>query len=272
MSEHEFDVFARQDEYHTPSGIKVPLINRTPGLRSFYYHSAFVCGLLRRSWRLTKQGRFDEIAHAEAGFFYLRHMERAGAKVHITGLDNLNKTEGPAVFVANHMSLCETFVLAPMIVARKQKNSFVIKESLSRYPVFGPIVSSTKPVTVTRKKPREDFKQVMRQGQELLDSGRSVTIFPQNRRRQYLRQSEFNTIGAKLAARAKVPLIPVALRTDFLAPGKIILDFGRIRPERPVCFAFGPPLGAEIDSRERHRLCLEFIRSRLQDWNIPCMD
>ncbi len=272
MNDSGIELFADNSAYHTPADTPISSIYRVPGLGSFWYHAAFVCGLLRRSRRQAVRGEFNERVHAEAGFTYMRHIERAGGKFHITGLQNLDTIPGPAVFVANHMSLCETFVLAPMIVARKGKNSFVIKESLSRYPVFGPIVSSTTPITVTRKKPREDFKQVMRQGEELLRNGRCVTIFPQNQRHQYFRSTEFNTLGAKLSTRAGVPLIPVALRTDFLELGKIILDLGPIHPERPLCFEFGPPIPPEVEARAKHQQVLEFIRSRLQKWDIPCMD
>jgi 1-acyl-sn-glycerol-3-phosphate acyltransferase len=40
-------------------------------------------------------------------------LENVGVRFEITGLDNLKSFEGPAVFIANHMSTLETFVLPP---------------------------------------------------------------------------------------------------------------------------------------------------------------
>lgn len=272
MASTAAEIFSTGNEYHTPPSTAVPLAYKIPAFKSFWFHTSFICGLLRRSHKLAINHKFDHIAFQDAGYAYLKHIERAGGKFHITGLRNLDVVSGPMVIVANHMSLCETFVLAAMIGPRKGENSFVIKESLTRYPLFGPVVTKTKPITVTRKKPREDLRRVMEQGVEAIKQGRCVTIFPQNRRRVSFRASEFNTIGEKLAAKAGVPVLPVALRTDFLAPGKIILDLSRIRPERPLNFEFAPPIPPEIDKKTKHQKIIKFISSRMEQWGIPCLD
>ncbi len=266
------DLFATNNDYHTPENLPISRVYRTPGIRSLWFHLAFIGGLLRRSHNLARQNRFDEKAHEEAGLFYLKHIEKAGGKFHVTGLDHLNAIPGPLVLVANHMSLCETFVLAAMLGPRKGKNSFVIKENLSRYPMFGPIVKSTKPIMVTRKKPREDFKRVMEQGVELIKEGRCITVFPQTKRKLAFRSGDFNTIGEKLAVKAQVPVMPVALRTDFLAPGKFIIDGGLIHPDRLLYFEFGPPIPPQVDKKIKHQQIVDFIRSRMEKWGIPCLD
>ncbi len=269
MSTSARQVFGRSDQYHTSPDIPVYWAYRPPILRSLCFHLAFLGGLLRRSRHLAVRGKFDEEAHAAAGLTYLRHVERAGGKFHVAGLDCLDRTSEPVVVAGNHMSFCETFVLAAMVGARKHKISFIIKESLARYPLFGPVVSSTHPILVTRKNPREDLKRVMKLGAEALAQGRSVIVFPQNRRRLTFRASEFNSIGAKLARRAQVPLVPMALRTDFLLPGRIFLDFGPIKPERPLYFEFGPALSPTGQSKDTHRQTVAFIVDRLRKWGVP---
>ncbi len=263
-------VFADTDQYHTPKDARVSPVYRIPLLRSPWFHLRFCLGLLRRSRRLAIRGGFDDQALRDAGFHYLRMMEQAGAKFHVAGLSRLDQVAGPVVVVANHMSLCETFVLPAMINPRKHAVSFVVKQSLVDYPIFGPVMRATRPVAVTRKNPREDFRRVMQQGSELLGQGRSVIIFPETRRRLVFRAEHFNTLGERLAERAKVPVVPVALRTDFLAHGRLILDFGPLRQERAVHFEFGEPLLPGGGLREKHQAIVDFIGGRLRQWGVAC--
>ncbi len=76
----------------------------------------------------------------------------------------------------------------------------------------------------------------------------------------------FNTIGAKLARRAGVPLVPIALKTDAWSVGKLIKDFGPIRPERTVHFSIGPPLEVTGNGREQHEETVRFIQNKLASW------
>ena len=62
----------------------------------------------------------------------------------------------------------------------------------------------------------------------------SVLIFLQTTRELRFDPKKFNTLGIKLAKRAKVPVIPVAVKTDVWGMGKWIKDFGRFDPSKPV--------------------------------------
>jgi 1-acyl-sn-glycerol-3-phosphate acyltransferase len=87
-------------------------------------------------------------------------------------MENL-KTDGPVVFVGNHMSTLETFVL-PCVIQPVNRVAFVVKESLLTTPFFGPVMRSRDPVVVGRKNPREDLKTVLEQGAEKIKNGISV--------------------------------------------------------------------------------------------------
>jgi 1-acyl-sn-glycerol-3-phosphate acyltransferase len=73
-------------------------------------------------------------------------------------------------------------------------------------------------------------------------------------------------MGAKIAERAGVPLIPVALKTDFWDSGRLIRDLGPIRRKRKVYFEFSRPLGPGLAAREMHQMALDFITERLLSW------
>ena len=56
-----------------------------------------------------------------------------------------------------------------------------------------------------------------------------------------------------MAARAKVPLVPIALRTDAWGQGAPIKDLGPIDPKLPVDFVFGKPVAPEGKGDAAHR-------------------
>lgn len=195
----------------------------------------------------------------------LRSLESIGANFEITGIDNFKDIAGPCVFISNHMSTLETFVL-PAIIAVFKDMTFVVKESLVDYPVFRYVMRSRDPVTVGRTNPRDDLKAVLEGGEQRLRAGRSIVIFPQTTRMPVFDPKMLNTIGIKLAKKADVPVIPVALKTDAWGNGRFIKDFGRVNPSKKVRFAFGKPLFIKDRGAEEHRCVTEFISSKLKEW------
>jgi 1-acyl-sn-glycerol-3-phosphate acyltransferase len=163
------------------------------------------------------------------------------------------------------MSTFETFVL-PAIVEPVKDTTFVVKQSLMTYPVFGPVMRSRKPVTVGRENPRDDLTAVMEGGAERLAAGRSIIIFPQTTRTNVFDPKLFNTIGVKLARKASVPVIPVALKTDAWSNGRFLKEFGRIYPSRRAHFCFGEPLVIKSRGTEEHNVIIDFIRRKLEQW------
>ena len=121
-------------------------------------------------------------------------------------------------------------------------------------------------IAVTRSNPRDDFKKVMQEGTKRLREGASVIIFPQSSRSEVFNESHFNTIGIKLAKHASVPVIPMAIRTDFLANGRLLKDMGPIRRDRPVWFEFGEPFSVTGSGKEEQARVVDFIESRLKTW------
>ena len=233
-------------------------------LRSFCFHVRIllVYVVARRSIRL---GTFDLEAYGGRSFASLRAVEGAGGTVCVTGLEHLAQVPGPVVFVGNHMSTLETLLLPGLILPFKDV-AFVVKESLLEYPVFGPIMRSVKHIAVGRANPRDDLKVVLTRGQELLAAGVSVVIFPQATRSVAFDISAFNSLGVKLASKAGVPVVPVALKTDFMGNGRMFKDLGFVDHRKPVHVAFGAPLAAAATSRGTHEAVVDFVRTHLEAW------
>lgn len=164
------------------------------------------------------------------------------------------------------MSMLETMVL-PCIVCPFRNLTFVVKDSLLTYPVFKHILNARNPIGVSRTNPREDLKAVLGGGCERLQNGTSIVVFPQTTRSQHFDSAQFNSIGSKLAKRANVPIIPIALKTDAWGNGKRLKDFGRIVPDKMVRFAFGEPIDTTTPGSDSHQRVIEFIESKVSTWN-----
>jgi 1-acyl-sn-glycerol-3-phosphate acyltransferase len=212
------------------------------------------------------QGRYDAEAWALSSFDIFKLIESCGGKFHITGLDNIRKCSEPIVFVSNHMSTLETMVL-PCIIAPEKKVTFVVKESLVRHPFFGAVMRSRDPIVLGRENSREDLAVVLNKGQELLTNGTSVVIFPQSTRMVEFVAAKFNSLGVKLAANARVRVIPIALKTDFWEIGKYMKDLGHISRNKPIHFAFGEPLTISGNGKKENAEIIDFVISHLKEWN-----
>src|SRR5450759_253371 len=170
---------------------------------------------------------YDTKAWTDSSFEILRFIEKTGGIFHITGMENITKSPGPVLFISNHMSTLETMIL-PSIIGPHKELTFVVKESLVKHPLFGAVMRSRNPIVVGRTDPRNDLEAVMNGGVDLLEKGISIVIFPQSTRSVEFKPEEFNTLGVKLAKKAGVDVVPIALKTDFWGNGKLIKELGPI--------------------------------------------
>jgi len=180
------------DTYITPPG-REKFMHRLLLRCRLYYVVRFI-GVVLRYWSIARRG-LDHETWSQASFDMFKVIEDCGGRFYITGLDNLRKIDGPVVFVGNHMSMLETQVPIGIIYPYK-KVVYVIKEQLRKTPFFGAYVKQC--ISVTRKSPAEDLKQVLMRGSEKIASGRSVIIFPQATRSVEFIPEKFNSLGSSL--------------------------------------------------------------------------
>ena len=219
------------------------------------------------AWRASKDPEaYVSRLWAPNGFEVVRAVERTGGRVVVEGFGALRDAALPAVFVANHVSSLETYLVAPLLLPFTTY-TYVLKKSLVSYPVLGRVVRALDPVPVGRKSPMEDLRDVLQHGTETLRRGRSVVVFPQGTRTRLFDPATFNSIGAKLARRAGVPVVPLCLATDFLRIGEWQRDlFSTVHPESAVRAACGEPIGPDVPQAEVQRRCVAFIESTLARW------
>jgi 1-acyl-sn-glycerol-3-phosphate acyltransferase len=236
----------------------------------FFYNQ--LLRIVKKSRDLALLGRYDGGSWVGSSLATLRALESVGVRINISGLRELDSTMGPVVYAANHMSSLETFVL-PAILRPRGPVTFVVKQSLMNYPWFGKILHAQLPIAVERVNPRKDLAKVMSEGKRFLEKGSSVVIFPQTTRTDTFVPEKFNSMAAKLAARAGVPLVPLALRTGAWGQQSLIeqlKDFGPIRPECPVDFVFGPPQAPAGKGDVAHEETKKFISDVFNEWeSVP---
>jgi len=229
---------------------------------TFYFQ---VFWIVWKNSRKALKGMYSAEKWAESSFDVMRALENIGTFLEISGLENLKDFDGPAVFIANHMSTLETMVL-PSIIQPIKPATFVVKESLVRMPVFGPIMRSRDPILVGRTNPREDLRAVLEGGTKKLQQGQSIIIFPQSTRALDFTPEDFNTLGIKLALKADVPIVPIALKTDAWGIGKIIKEFGPIDIKKKVYFSFGRHMTIQGRGADEHQKVINFITEKLELW------
>ncbi len=262
--EHGQYLFAG-DAYDTPESMRKSMLYRLSlGSRWYFYLNNF--GIFARTGRCGRRGRLDkerQIYYSNKNF---RLVEKCGGRIHLRGLENLRDVSGePVVLIGNHMSLLETALFHA--VAREYLDfTFVIKQSLLTVPFFRDIMRSLGAIPVGRENPRDDLRAVLGDGKKVLESGRSIIIFPQSTRSETFDAAKFNSIGIKLAKTAGVRVLPFALKTDFLGNGKYLRDMGPVRPKRGVYFEFAPARAVEGNGQALQQEIIGFIQSRLASW------
>lgn len=250
-----------KDNVYTSEDKQLSFVGRT--FPSLMFYSRFI-GTVVRCAGLAKRGEFGDHQWMENSWNVLRILEDVGVRVRIKGLEHVDGVNGPCVFIGNHMSFLETVILPAIILPKPV--TFVVKQSLLEYPVFKHVLASRDPIAVTRTNPRQDLKVVLDEGVKRLQQGMSVVVFPQSTRSHIFDPSQMSSIGVKLAKKADVPVIPIALKTDALQNGKLLKDFGRIEPRLPIEFAFDAQRAIEGRGNGVQEEVNSFIEKKLDEW------
>lgn len=254
------------DSYDTPPGVPHSLWDNLFFRTRFWFYLRNNAIFVQSGW-LANHTDFDGNAQTSQSYKNVRLIESLGGTLHLRGLNHLDSLDGPAVLIGNHMSLLETALIHAFLRPRLSF-CYIIKKQLLDVPFFNAIMRKLEAIDVGRVNAREDFKRVMELGKERLSRGISVLLFPQATRSETFDESQFNTIGVKLAAHAGVPIVPLALRTDFVGCGKTFRSLGPLRRDRPVRFEFGEPFRVE-NPKAAHQRVVDFIESRLLEWGCP---
>lgn len=248
-------------DYRTPENQSFWLAQRLPG---FFLYARIVLAVLT-AFRHCSKNTYTIDKQITGSASILRALEQTGADVFIENMAAFIDLKAPCVFVANHMSALEAFIL-PCVIMPYRKITFVVKKSLTEYPFLKHVINSLQPIVVSRRNPRKDLRTVLDQGLNRLKQNISVLVFPQTTRSPFFDPMQFNTLGIKLAKTSQMPIVPIALKTDAWGMGRCFKDFGRIDPAKPVRIAFGKPVRVTGNGKQEHDEIIDFIGHKLRLW------
>ncbi|HKU16360.1 MAG TPA: lysophospholipid acyltransferase family protein [Steroidobacteraceae bacterium] len=214
------------------SSLKRALLGLLEVAYGLYALAAFlVCGLLVFFLVLFPLGitARRQVAHFAAQAFF----RLAGIRVQV--LDAAQLPAGPCVVVANHASYLDGVVLKAALPARF---SFVIKKEVSRVPLAGFVLRRIGSEFVDRFN-RHAGGMDARRLIKAADAGQALAFFPEGTFLEQPGLGKFHTGAFAIAARAELPIVPLAIRGT-----RHILPSGRVLP-RPgrIHIQVLPPLG-----------------------------
>jgi len=142
-------------------------------------------------------------------------LKACGAKVHVTGLENL-ESDRDYVFVSNHRSYLDT---ASLYVYAGKRIGLVAKKELLKVPIFGYGMGIANVFAIDRSNP-EKARKSMDRARELIKSGFSFGVFAEGTRAMPGELLPFKKGAVHLALQTGAPMVPVAFKNTDVMMGK----------------------------------------------------
>lgn len=230
-------------------------------IRTLLYVSYFLISTTPARARLNSLAETDPEESTRLSHQYVKRALRrllhiAGAKVEVTGLDNI--PEEPCLYVGNHSSYYDIMVAESVIPSG---TGFVAKDSLKKIPLLASWMDLIHCLFLNRDNAREGLKTILL-GADYLKAGYSMFIFPEGTRSRDGQLGPFKGGSMKMAQKADVPVVPVAISgSDAIFERNEGL---RVMPGT-VKISFGTPFRISELSKEDRKNAGELARSAIQN-------
>jgi 1-acyl-sn-glycerol-3-phosphate acyltransferase len=164
----------------------------------------------------------ERIAH----FWSRAWLLAAGCRIEIRGSENIDLSRSHVV-VANHLSnldIMASFLAVPLPIR------FLAKKELFSVPILAPAMRAIGIVEVDRAARSAVHEKVNRQARELVESGRSLIIYPEGTRSRDGKLKNFKKGAFTMAIAGQIPVLPVTIHGTFQAwpPGRSLVKGGHI--------------------------------------------
>ena len=166
----------------------------------------------------------------------------------VSGTDNI--PDKPGVVFCKHASTWETLALQKVM----PQQAWVLKRELLWIPFFGWGLAVLEPIAIDRKAGRKAGEQVVRQGDELLQKGRWIVIFPEGTRVPVGQQKKFGVGGVLLAKKAGASILPIAHNGGCYWP-----RHGFIKRPGVIKMVIGEPIGTA-------GVPMKVVNQRAKEW------
>jgi 1-acyl-sn-glycerol-3-phosphate acyltransferase len=231
----------------------------------FGLHLIAIQPILLRVNRLAEQGKtaeHDQLTDQTAKKWARSLVKLAGVTVVTTGAENI-PPEGSVLFVSNHQGNFDIPILLGYIDKPK---AFIAKIELLKLPLIRTWMIHLKCVFMDRSDIRQSLK-VINQAAEHLKEGYSMVIFPEGTRSKNKTLGEFKPGSLKLALKAGVPIVPVAIQGSY----KIMEQNGFMIKPAHVAITIFDPIPTTGLTKEQATDLPERVRKIIeQGLSLPC--
>ena len=189
-----------------------------------------------------------------------------GVEISSRGVE-VHDSNRPCVYVANHVNIFDMFALYGTIPQYTRALEHIDHFS---WPVIGPFLKAAGQIPVDPADPRQAAKS-LRQAARILEEGHALTVLPEGSRTLDGTVGPFLPGAFRLAIRARVPVVPIAIRG-----GRKVSRRGdwRMRPGRQEVL-FGAPVSTEhlrlAQADELASTCRQIIIDLLHGRRAPGM-
>lgn len=176
---------------------------RSAAFNAFFFGSTFLLTFPATALRLWAPDRLMGFARwwARVQIGALRVL--CGIKLEVTGLEHV--PAGAALITPRHESAFD--ILAWIAVAPRP--CFVVKQELTRIPLFGQLIVAIGMICVDRGAGSAAMRTLLRGADRAVAEGRQIIIFPEGTRADPGERPPLQPGAAALAARTGLPVIPV---------------------------------------------------------------
>ena len=169
----------------------------------------------------------------------------AGVRVRLHNVERM-QTGAPRIFVSNHVSWFDVWVLAAVLPRYK----FVGKAELFRIPIFGRAARTAGMIAIERENRKSAFESY-RVAAERIRAGASVVVFPEGTRGRTYALRPFKKGPFVLAVAAGVPIVPTIIHGTLEVMSR---DSFRVRPGVVDVHFLEPIDAAGLTYEDRNRL------------------
>jgi 1-acyl-sn-glycerol-3-phosphate acyltransferase len=150
---------------------------------------------------------------------------------------------GGAVLAINHVGYFDFTYAGYAALRRKRLIRFMAKQEVFAHPVSGPLMRGMRHIPVDRKEGAASYRKALK----TLRSGELVGVFPEATISRSFELKEFKSGAARMAAAAKVPLVPVVIwGSQRVWTKDVPKRLGRTRT--PVAVSVGEPVEVGRDA------------------------
>ena len=180
------------------------------GLAAASIYPSAVKGIVKGALTMSRQ----EGANATISSIGDLGTKLAGLDINVKGKENLTNFR-PAVFIFNHQSSADFFVLVKLL---RKDIAGVAKKELEMTP-FGPIFKALGAIFIDRSDRKKAIK-AMQPAVEALKNGISIAIAPEGTRSGSKQLGKFKKGAFHLAIKAGVPIVPIVIKNAYMAMPK----------------------------------------------------